>query len=60
MPPERPNISLARTKEPMPDKSAPAKPSAVEVFKTDSDYLKGDIPEELNDGEAGFGKVSIQ
>ena len=44
----------------MPDESAPAKPSAVEVFKTDSDYLKGDIPEELNDGEAGFGKGSIQ
>ena len=35
----------------MPDESAPAKPSAVEVFKTDSDYLKGDIPEELNDGD---------
>ena len=47
-------------KEAMPDESAPAKPSAVEVFKTDSDYLKGDIPEELNDGEAGFGKGSIQ
>ena len=60
MPPERPNISLARMKEPMPDESAPVKPSAVEVFKTDSDYLKGDIPEELNDGEAGFGKGSIQ
>ena len=60
MPPERPNISLARTKEPMPDESAPVKPSAVEVFKTESDYLKGDIPEELNDGEAGFGKGSIQ
>ena len=44
----------------MPDESAPAKPSAVEVFKTDSDYLKGDIPEELTDGEAGFGKGSIQ
>jgi hypothetical protein len=41
-------------KEEMPDESAPAKPSAVEVFKTDSDYLKGDIPEELKDGEAGF------
>ncbi len=47
-------------KEAMPDESAPAKPSAVEVFKTDSDYLKGDIPEELKDGEAGFGKGSIQ
>ena len=44
----------------MPDESAPVKPSAVEVFKTDSDYLKGDIPEELKDGEAGFGKGSIQ
>jgi hypothetical protein len=46
---------LQGRKEPMPDESAPVKPSAVEVFKTDSDYLKGDIPEELHDGEAGFG-----
>ena len=36
------------------------KPSAVEGFKTSSDYLRGDIARELADGAAGFGKGSIQ
>jgi sulfite reductase (ferredoxin) len=37
-----------------------AKPSAVEVAKTASDYLRGDIAKELADGAPGFGKPSIQ
>ena len=37
-----------------------AKPSAVEVFKTESNYLAGDIPQELVDGSDGFGKGSVQ
>jgi sulfite reductase (ferredoxin) len=36
------------------------KPSAVEGFKTASDYLRGDIARELADGAPGFGKGSIQ
>ena len=36
------------------------KPSNVEVFKNDSDYLRGDIAEELVDENAFFGKGSIQ
>ncbi|MGB6042406.1 MAG: NADPH-dependent assimilatory sulfite reductase hemoprotein subunit [Pirellulales bacterium] len=36
------------------------KPSAVEEFKLSSDYLRGEIPEELVDGNAFFGKSSIQ
>jgi sulfite reductase (ferredoxin) len=36
------------------------KPSNVEVFKNDSDYLRGDIAEELVDKNAFFGKGSIQ
>jgi sulfite reductase (ferredoxin) len=46
----------------MPDEtpvSAP-KPSAVEVAKTASNYLRGDIAQELADGAPGFGKPSIQ
>ena len=43
----------------MPDKTSP-KPSAVEVFKTDSNYLAGEIPQELVDGSDGFGKGSVQ
>ena len=39
--------------------SAP-KPSAVEVAKTASNYLRGDIARELADGAPGFGKPSIQ
>jgi sulfite reductase (ferredoxin) len=37
-----------------------AKPSAVEVAKTASHYLRGDIAKELVDGAAGFGKASVQ
>jgi sulfite reductase (ferredoxin) len=37
-----------------------AKPSAVEVAKLASDYLRGDIAKELADGAPGFGKPSIQ
>ncbi|MDH3718789.1 MAG: NADPH-dependent assimilatory sulfite reductase hemoprotein subunit, partial [Planctomycetota bacterium] len=36
------------------------KPSAVEEFKAASNYLRGDIPAELVDGNAFFGKGSIQ
>lgn len=36
------------------------KPSAVEKFKLESNYLRGDIPEELVDGTSHFGKSSIQ
>ena len=38
----------------------PAKPSAVEGFKGDSNYLRGDIASELFDGNPNFGKGSIQ
>ena len=37
-----------------------AKPSAVEVFKEDSNFLSGPIPEELTDENDSFGKASIQ
>ncbi|QDS97344.1 NADPH-dependent assimilatory sulfite reductase hemoprotein subunit [Adhaeretor mobilis] len=37
-----------------------AKPSAVEGFKTESNFLLGPIPEELVDGTDKFGKASIQ
>jgi len=37
-----------------------AKPSAVEVAKTASNYLRGDIAKELADGAPGFGKGSVQ
>ena len=40
--------------------AAAAKPSAVEVAKTASNYLKGDIPQELADANPGFGKASVQ
>ena len=39
---------------------ADAKPSAVEVAKSESNYLAGDIPDELIDGAPGFGKAAIQ
>ncbi|MFM7107286.1 MAG: NADPH-dependent assimilatory sulfite reductase hemoprotein subunit [Planctomycetaceae bacterium] len=39
--------------------SAP-KPSAVEVAKTASNFLRGDIAKELVDGAAGFGNGSVQ
>jgi sulfite reductase (ferredoxin) len=41
----------------MPD---PSKPSPVEVFKIQSQYLRGDIGQELRDGNDFFGKASIQ
>ena len=47
------------TDSPASAASAP-KPSAVEVAKLASNYLVGDIPKELVDGAAGFGKPSIQ
>jgi sulfite reductase (ferredoxin) len=37
-----------------------AKPSPVELAKIASNYLSGDIPTELVDGNPGFGKASIQ
>jgi sulfite reductase (ferredoxin) len=37
-----------------------AKPSAVEVTKTASNYLRGDIAKELDDAAPGFGKPSVQ
>jgi sulfite reductase (ferredoxin) len=43
-----------------PSVAAAAKPSAVEVAKTASDYLRGDIAKELADGLPGFGKPSVQ
>ncbi|NDC53227.1 MAG: NADPH-dependent assimilatory sulfite reductase hemoprotein subunit [Planctomycetia bacterium] len=46
----------------MADESSPAaaaKPSAVEVAKAASDYLRGDIAKELVDRAPGFGKPSI-
>ncbi|MEO1991136.1 MAG: NADPH-dependent assimilatory sulfite reductase hemoprotein subunit [Pirellulales bacterium] len=49
----------------MPDNTsgtppADAKPSAVEIAKSTSNYLAGDIPEELTDNTPGFGKAAIQ
>src|ERR1700682_5542511 len=38
----------------------PTKPSPVETFKIESNYLRGDIAEELADGNDHFGKASIQ
>jgi len=37
-----------------------AKPSPVEVFKIESNYLRGEIAQELRDGNDFFGKGSIQ
>jgi sulfite reductase (ferredoxin) len=37
-----------------------AKPSPVEVFKIQSNYLRGDIGPELRDGNDFFGKASVQ
>ena len=37
-----------------------AKISAVEVFKIESNYLRGDIGTELRDANDFFGKASIQ
>ncbi|HEX4413825.1 MAG TPA: hypothetical protein VH107_09370 [Lacipirellulaceae bacterium] len=42
------------------ENGAPEKVSAVEVAKLKSDYLRGDIPEELVDGNDFVGKDSIQ
>jgi hypothetical protein len=36
------------------------KRSAVEVAKTASNFLRGDIAQELADGTPGFGKPSVQ
>ncbi len=44
----------------MTDKKDKASVSAVEVFKHESSYLRGDIPSELIDGNDFFGKSSIQ
>ena len=38
----------------------PSKPSPVETFKIDSNYLRGDIAEELVDENDFFGKASTQ
>ena len=43
------------------DEATPApKLSAVEVAKEASNYLLGDMPQELVDGMAGFSKASVQ
>ena len=44
----------------MSDVKKEPKPSAVETIKLDSNYLRGPIPEEINDGTDRFGKASIQ
>ena len=44
----------------MSDTEKAAKPSAVEGFKQESQYLSGPIPEELVDENDHFGKASIQ
>jgi len=46
--------------QPPPAKSDAAKPSAVEGFKQESHFLRGEIPEELLDENSFFGKGSIQ
>ena len=51
------------TAEPTAESTDPAttpKLTAVEVTKSASNYLAGDIAKELTDGAAGFGKASIQ
>jgi len=53
--------SLSQAKPRGQDKPrAQDKPSPVETFKADSHYLRGSIPEELEDGKPFFGKASIQ
>jgi len=42
------------------EKEKQAKPSAVEVFKAESNYLLDPIPQELADDNDFFGKASIQ
>jgi sulfite reductase (ferredoxin) len=51
---------MADSSTPGVDPAADPKPSAVEVAKIASHYLRGDIPQELADGTPGFGKASIQ
>ncbi|MEI8229497.1 MAG: NADPH-dependent assimilatory sulfite reductase hemoprotein subunit, partial [Planctomycetota bacterium] len=46
--------------ETSPTAAPAAKPTAVELVKTASNYLAGDIAKELADGAPGFGKPSIQ
>ena len=46
--------------DPTDSPAAAPKPSAVELAKITSNYLLGDIPQELVDGAPGFGKPSIQ
>ena len=51
---------MSPSPKPSPAKSDPPKPSAVEGFKQASHFLRGEIPEELVDENAFFGKGSIQ
>ena len=53
---ETPTTAAPAAKPGVPE----AKPTAVELVKTASNYLAGDIAKELVDGAAGFGKPSIQ
>jgi sulfite reductase (ferredoxin) len=46
--------------DPSPAAPADSKPSAVELAKIASNYLCGDIPQELADAAPGFSKPSIQ
>ncbi len=53
-----PTANGAKAAQAKPAKEA--KPSAVEVFKDESNYLSGPIPQELADENDFFGKASIQ
>ena len=57
--PSEEKAALSREKA-APSGKKPAKPSAVEGFKTESNYLAGEIATELVDGNAFFSKGSIQ
>jgi sulfite reductase (ferredoxin) len=51
---------MADETAPSPTPAAAPKPTAVEVAKTASNFLRGDIAKELADGAPGFGKGSVQ
>ena len=62
-PPQTPTPSHATTSARAPVKNAKEKqekPSAVEVFKAESNYLLDPIAQELDDGNDFFGKASVQ
>jgi sulfite reductase (ferredoxin) len=57
---QKPKEQKPKEQKPKEQKPKEQKPSAVEEFKATSNYLRGDIPVELVDGNAYFGKGSIQ